>query len=180
MQQPGGTLDGNPEPAASDGHDSIDPASIGGSATGSGGGSADSDDNGSQSGERRGPGRPKGSRRKSAPLDLSDLKDIVLMAHMAIATAFSAPRLQLEDAEGEKLAGAVQKVLRHYDLPDVASETKDWLGLIMVAGTIYGTRFMAYQFDKNTPPAPDKPQAADNKVINLTTVGGINNPGPGL
>jgi len=101
------------------------------------------------------------------------------MAHVAIATAFNAPKLQLEDDEGEKLAGAVQKVLRHYDLPDIASETKDWLGLIMVCGTIYGTRFMAYQFEKNAPPPPDKPQTADNKVIQMT-VGQVNHPGPGL
>lgn len=87
------------------------------------------------------------------------------MAHAGIAIAFNSPKLSLDDLEGEKLAGAVQKVLRHYDLPDVASETKDWIGLIIVAGSIYGPRMAAYWAEKNTPaPAPTS-QEADNAIV---------------
>ena len=63
--------------------------------------------------------------------------------------------------EGEKLAGAVQKVLRHYDLPDVASETKDWIGLIIVAGSIYGPRMAAHWAEKNAPDPKTRKAAAD-------------------
>lgn len=88
------------------------------------------------------------------------------MAHAAIALAFNAPKMTLDEIEGDKLAGAVQKVLRHYDLPDVASETKDWIGLIITAGSIYGPRMAAHWAEKNTPPPAPTRQEADNNVIN--------------
>ena len=87
--------------------------------------------------------------------------------------AFSAPKLAIDEMEGEKLAGAVQKVLRHYDLPDVASETKDWIGLIIVAGSIYGPRMAAHWAEKNTPPAPRSAQEEDNNVVTLTAQPGL-------
>lgn len=90
------------------------------------------------------------------------------MAHAGLAIAFNAPKLSLDEMEGEKLAGAVQKVLRHYDLPDVASETKDWIGLIIVAGSIYGPRMAAHWAEKNTPPKPPTAQEADNSVVQLS------------
>ena len=87
--------------------------------------------------------------------------------------AFSAPKLAIDEMEGEKLAGAVQKVLRHYDLPDVASETKDWIGLIIVAGSIYGPRMAAHWAEKNAPPAPRSAQEEDNNVVTLTAQPGL-------
>lgn len=163
------------------GHDSFDPAALAGQ---SDAGSNDGDGADGSTGERKpraDRGRPRGPR-KNAPLDLSDLKDIIVMVHAGIAVAFQAPTLSLDDVEGDKLAGAVQKVLRHYDLPDVASETKDWIGLIITAGAIYGPRMAAYWATKNTPPPPPTREQADNNVVTLThgTVGGLNHPGPGL
>ncbi|MEB2589879.1 hypothetical protein SOP87_30075, partial [Bacillus cereus] len=161
------------------GHDSIDPGSIGaGSAGSSTGAGSDGDDSGT--GKRRtrsDAGRTRGPR-KSAPLDLSDLKDIIVMAHVAMATAFRSDLLVIDDSEGDKLAGAVQKVLRHYDLPDVASETKDWIGLILACGSVYGPRVAAAWAKRNTPPAPGTPQQEDNNVVSM--VGAMNHPGPGL
>lgn len=151
------------------GHDSIDPSTIGGTGGGSPGGTG-SDGDDSQPRERRtraDAGKPRGSR-KSAPLDLTDLKDILVLAHSAIAMAFSSPRIMIDDGEGEKLASAVQKVLRHYDLPDVASETKDWIGLVIVAGSIYGPRLASKWADDHTPPAPKSAQEEDNNVTLLT------------
>lgn len=86
------------------------------------------------------------------------------MVHAGVAIAFSAPKLAIDEMEGEKLAGAVQKVLRHYDLPDVASETKDWIGLMIVAGSIYGPRMAAHWADKHAPPPPPSAQDADNNL----------------
>ena len=87
--------------------------------------------------------------------------------------AFSAPKLMIDDGEGEKLASAVQKVLRHYDLPDVASETKDWIGLIIVAGSIYGPRMASSWADKHAAPAPRSAQEDDNNVVTLTAQPGL-------
>ncbi len=95
------------------------------------------------------------------------------MAHAGLAIAFNAPKLTLDEMEGEKLAGAVQKVLRHYDLPDVASETKDWIGLIIVAGSIYGPRLAAHWAEKNTPPPPRSPQEEDNNLVTLMPARGM-------
>lgn len=162
VEQHEGTASGGNEQI--DGVDSIDPSALGDTGTGSAGNDNNGDDNRPEQREPRARrGRPKGSR-KSAPLDLTDLKDIVVMAHSAAAIALSAPRLTIDEMEGEKLASAVQKVLRHYDLPDVASETKDWIGLMLVAGSVYGPRLASYWADKNTPPPPPSPQEADNMV----------------
>lgn len=100
------------------------------------------------------------------------------MVHAGLAVAFNAPKLELDATEGEKLAGAVEKVLRHYNLPDVASETKDWLGLIICCGAIYGPRMAAYWAEKNTPPKPQSKAEADNNVVSIAAT--INGPGPGL
>lgn len=102
------------------------------------------------------------------------------MAHTALAV-IAGEMWSLDDAEGEKLASAVQKVVRHYNIPDVASETKDWIGLIITAGTVYGSRFAATWADKRKPPPPPTPEQADNNVVQITgNVGALNHPGPGL
>lgn len=162
----GGTVDGSSvENNGGDG-DTINPSDFGGAGTASApGGDGDDGRSGGRK-PRSDAGRARGPR-KSAPLDLTDLKDIVVLAHAGISIAFNAPKLQLDDMEGEKLAAAVQKVLRHYDLPDVASETKDWIGLIIVAGSIYGPRMAAHWAEKNTPPPPPTAQDADNGIIQL-------------
>lgn len=100
------------------------------------------------------------------------------MAHAGVAVALNAPRWSLDDGEGEKLALAIQKVARHYNIPDVASETKDWIGLIITVGAIYGTRFASMWAEKNTPPPPPPKQEQDDKIVSL--VGSMNHPGPGL
>lgn len=94
------------------------------------------------------------------------------MAHAGLSIAFNSPKLAIDEMEGEKLANAVQKVLRHYDLPDVASETKDWIGLIIVAGSIYGPRMAATWAEKHTAPPAPHPQDADNNVVGLVPAHG--------
>lgn len=99
-----------------------------------------------------------------------------MMAHVGLSVAFGTERLQLDDSEGEKLAAAVEKVARHYDIPDVASETKDWIGLIICAGTIYGSRFAAWKMEKMAEPPPENRQSQDNKVVAMP--GALNHAGP--
>lgn len=89
------------------------------------------------------------------------------MAHIGICAITQSEVWRLDDKEGETLAGAVQRVARHYNIPDVASETKDWIGLIIVASTIYGPRFAARWAEKRTPPAPPSAQDSDNNVVIL-------------
>jgi hypothetical protein len=104
---------------------------------------------------------------------LSDLKDVIVMAHIGIAAITGSEVWKLDDREGENLAGAVQKVARHYNIPDVASETKDWIALIIMASTIYGPRFAARWAENNTPPAPPARQDQDNVINIVNAVPGL-------
>lgn len=80
------------------------------------------------------------------------------MAHVGLAMAFRNPEIEIAESEGEKLANAITKVTRHYDLPDIASETKDWIGLIICCGSIYGPRITASFMEKKMAEAePEKP-----------------------
>ena len=94
------------------------------------------------------------------------------MVHVGLSVAANSERWVLDDSEGEKLANATQKVLRHYDLPDIASETKDWIGLIITAGTIYGSRFASAYADKHRAPPPKSEQEEDNNVMLLQPAAG--------
>lgn len=143
---------------------SIDPASLGS------GGTTGGDDNTGGRGRRSDSGKPRGPRRKSAPLDLTDLKQIVIIAHAGIAMATGSNVWELDDKEADNMSAAIQKVARHYDLPDVASETKDWLALLIVAGSIYAPRFASTWARKNTPPPPPSNQEADNNVTPINPV----------
>lgn len=89
------------------------------------------------------------------------------MAHVGIAAITGSDIWKLDDGEANNLAGAVEKVARHYNIPDVASETKDWIALIIMASTIYGPRMAARWAEKRTPPPAPAAQDADNRVIQL-------------
>jgi hypothetical protein len=90
------------------------------------------------------------------------------MAHVGLSVAFRSPDLELAETEGEKLAAAVQKVARHYDIPDIASETKDWIGLIICCGSIYGPRISAAFMEKQMHKAEAKAQDEGSNIVHMT------------
>lgn len=90
------------------------------------------------------------------------------MAHVGLAMAFRAPDLEIHETEAEKLSAALTKVMRHYDIPDIASETKDWIGLIICCGSIYGPRISAAFMDRHTEKGTARPDG-DN-VVEMTVV----------
>lgn len=90
------------------------------------------------------------------------------MAHVGLAMAFRAPDLEIAETEAERLSGALQKVMRHYDIPDIASETKDWIGLIICCGSIYGPRISASFMEKKMAQATAQADADGSNVINMT------------
>lgn len=89
-----------------------------------------------------------------------------MLAHLGISRITGSEIWEIDVKEGETLAAAVQKVARHYNIPDVASETKDWIALMIVMSTIYGPRFVARHAEKRTPPPPPSAGEQDN-VVNL-------------
>jgi hypothetical protein len=90
------------------------------------------------------------------------------MAHVGLAMALRSPDLELADVEGERLASSLTKVLRHYDIPDIASETKDWIGLIICCGAIYGPRISAAFMEKKMKEATERAQDTGANVHHMT------------
>lgn len=82
-----------------------------------------------------------------------------------LAAITSVQELALDQKEAENLANAANNVIRHYGIPQIAAETADWINLIMVAGSVYGTRVAAYRIRttmeraNNPPPQPQTRQA---------------------
>lgn len=90
-----------------------------------------------------------------------------MMAHVGLSIATGSEKFTLEDSEGEKLAAAVEKVARHYDVPAVSSEVMDWIGLIIVCGSIYGPRLMAAKIDRMADKPKADEQQSDHNVVGL-------------
>lgn len=64
---------------------------------------------------------------------------VLAIVHIGIAGATKTPELALEESEAEALANATANVLSEFDIrPDPKIEAV--IGLVMVAGTIYGPR----------------------------------------
>ena len=107
-------------------------------------GNGDGNDNGDggTGGDRPKRGRPAGSRtrEKKAEISVTTLAEVIEFAHVGLAAVLSDDAWTLDSGECDKLASAAQKVLRHHDTPAFSAYAMDWLGLLMVAGKIYGPR----------------------------------------
>jgi hypothetical protein len=60
-----------------------------------------------------------------------------------LATIAKTPELVLTEGEAKELAGAISQVNDLYDFSVISEHTMAWISLTMVAGTIYGPRFIA-------------------------------------
>ena len=95
--------------------------------------------------ERRGRGRPRGSRNateKSVPANISGIEKTLLTLHMMLG-AVVAPELALSDDAAREYAAAIQNVNRHYNYKVFDQKTQDWLNLGMLISAVYGSRFVA-------------------------------------
>lgn len=78
------------------------------------------------------------------------------------AEFFKLAALEISSDEGEKLGKAISNVTRHYNLPGVSPEARDWIALIQVCAIIYGARYMSMRLDARMAAAKDvspKPEA---------------------
>lgn len=122
-------------------------------------GNGDGTDNGDggtgTSEPRRGRGRPAGSRtQKKAEISVGTLADVIAFAHVGLASVLKNDAWALDETECKRLADASAKVLRHYDTPAISAQAMDWIGLLMVAGNIYGPRIAMAVSDRKPRPAP--------------------------
>jgi len=113
------------------------------------------------------------------------LQSGLLMGHAVLSASLKAPRLAIDEAEAEKLAAAVDAVLSHYVAIDVDPKTRDWMGLIMVAGSIYGPRVLAAMMEvkprERQAPAPQaatelKPTVPQTQIVDIAGVGKVEVP----
>lgn len=133
-----------------------DPSSLG---TSGNSGDDSSGASGSNTPKRR--GRKPGSRNSKGPaqtIPVEGLAAIILQSHAMLAMITKTQEFLLDETEAKMLAQATANVSRHYDV-QMAAKTVDWTNLLMVCGTVYGTRLMAVRNRKNTerranPPAP--------------------------
>lgn len=99
--------------------------------------------------QKRGRGRPKGSRNTSGTKQdketASDLGSILLGLHAMGAAFLKVEELELDEEEATKLGAAINRVNKLYGEIVLSPEQRAWLGLVMCCGTIYGPRFMAYR-----------------------------------
>jgi hypothetical protein len=63
---------------------------------------------------------------------------------LAYLTSIPEFALDEEKQEHEKIARAIARVARHYDIPVLEAKTRDWLMLCKTLGIIYGSRIIAY------------------------------------
>jgi hypothetical protein len=117
-------------------------------------------------------------------VDLGDFADILLTAHAFMANTFHSPKVLITEEESRKLAEASQRVARHYDMPAVAQQTKDWIGLGLAIGAVYGPRVSAYMLEKRL--GKDETEASVNPenmrvvadIVGAQPVPRVNNPFP--
>ncbi|MDE2102806.1 MAG: hypothetical protein KGL39_36515 [Patescibacteria group bacterium] len=88
------------------------------------------------------------------------MENILFSSHMMLAGITQVSELSLDQQEAKLLADAINNVARHYDMSATQKQI-DWTNAIMVAGMIYGTRFMAIRAKKKEEPiqAAPMPQA---------------------
>jgi hypothetical protein len=90
-----------------------------------------------------------------------------------IAGATGVKEIEITEAEAAKLAGAVQNVSKYYPVA-IDPKSQAWIGLIMVAGGIYGSRvgawYFASQTAKNTPAEPAADPGPDIHAVKPVVV----------
>jgi hypothetical protein len=64
----------------------------------------------------------------------------MLDTHLLLAGLFHNERIKLDDAEGERLAETIGRVIRWYDIPAISEKAADHYAFAMAAIMIWGTR----------------------------------------
>ncbi len=138
----------------------VDPASLAGNARENAGTDSGRKQR-SDKGKQRGPRQGKGA--SAQPLDLSGIQFALFGIHTMLASSLHVPELELTQGEAEQLSKAIANVAAYYPVA-VDPKTMAWLGLITIAGSLYGSRAVAYYARINTKPG----RAVDPTEGNVT------------
>lgn len=69
--------------------------------------------------------------------------------HAMLAALTSIKEMELDKDEAKALSSAAANVARHYDV-SASQKSLDWANLVMVAGSLYGSRIFAYRLRRST------------------------------
>jgi hypothetical protein len=93
--------------------------------------------------------QPKKPRKQRSPNkdkkpDNAGLTSALINVHALLAGMTSIPEIAIEREQAEILATAATEVMALYDF-GMSQEQQAWVNLMMVAGSIYGTKVFAYK-----------------------------------
>lgn len=102
----------------------------------------------------------KGGSQNAQSIPVEGLATILLQGHAMLAMITKTQEFMLSADESITLAQSLANVSRHYDV-EIAAKTLDWTNLIMVAGTMYGSRLATIrirkQMERAQRPQPETP-----------------------
>jgi hypothetical protein len=102
-------------------------------------------------------GRPPGSKNRTGstgtktPKNLASIEKMLYSIHL-MGSKIVHPIIALDNDEAKQLSDAIQEVARHYPV-GLTEKQLAWANLLMVAGSIYGTRVAAVMISNNKKPA---------------------------
>lgn len=95
------------------------------------------------------PKRTRGANKKKADKsDISGLTNALVNIHALLAGMTQIPEIAIDREQAEVLASAASEVMQHYDF-GMNPEQQAWVNLMMVAGSIYGSKVFAYKIRKS-------------------------------
>lgn len=153
----------NPGDSAGDGG-SVSPAAVA-TAAGTGAGTiAISGDQPRRRGRPPGSGNRAGTKEpvRARPIDVSSLESVLLSIHACAAAITQCPELGTSPEESRALADGLAKVARHYEwLGGVSQKYVDIGNLAMIAGGIYGAKFMLIRMRLQAGQQPPRGQVVE-------------------
>lgn len=98
------------------------------------------------------PEKPKRTRapnkKKADKSDVSGLTSALVNVHALLAGMTQIPEIAIDREQAAVLASAASEVMQHYDF-GMNAEQQAWINLMMVAGSIYGSKVFAYKIRKS-------------------------------
>lgn len=95
------------------------------------------------------PKRTRASNKKKADKsDVSGLTSALVNVHALLAGMTQIPEIAIDREQAAVLASAASEVMQHYDF-GMNAEQQAWINLMMVAGSIYGSKVFAYKIRKS-------------------------------
>ncbi len=112
--------------------------------------------------------RKRRSSQAEAPENIATLSGVLFSIHNMLASFLKVEEFELDEGESEKLATAIARVQKLYNVKFLSEEAAAWVNLTTVGVSVYGPRVAAYRLrtKKERPqPVPTSIAAGPHNVI---------------